>query len=377
MRICIFTTTLDKKDGGPSRSVPILAKGLSEIGVDVTLMACQSGDMNTHILDGSAVKFEIIHRDISKKELEDLFVNARFDLIHSQNLWDPLYHKVAKIARKNGIPYMMTPRGCLEPWSLGKKRLKKKIALALYQKADLQKASCILATSDMEAQNIRDLGITSPVAVIPNGIDVNEYACRRNYFKQVKEQICFISRIHEKKGIEFLINAWEHLSIKFPNWNVVVAGNGESIYLNKLKKNIKDKNLQDSFQIIPPVFGKDKYRLYCESSIFVLPSYSENFGMVIAEAMSCGLPVITTNGTPWQVLNKENLGWCIDLQLNLLIETLQEAMELGKDGLYKKGQACSDYINSTFQYQEVAKHNREAYYWLINGGKRPPFIKIN
>ena len=377
MRICIFTTTLDKKDGGPSRSVPILAKGLSEIGVDVTLMACQSEDMNTHILDGSAVNFEIIHRDISSNELEDLFVNARFDLIHSQNLWNPLYHKVAKIARKNGIPYMMTPRGCLEPWSLKQKRLKKKIALSLYQKADLQKASCILATSDMEAQNIRNLGISSPIAVIPNGIDITEYNCRRDCIEQVKEQICFISRIHEKKGIEFLINAWEALSTKFPNWNVVVAGNSESIYIEQLKKIIKDKNLQNSFQIIPPVFGKDKYKLYCESSILVLPSFSENFGMVVAEAMSCGLPVITTNGTPWQVLNKERLGWCIDLQLNLLIKTMQDAMELGKERLYNKGQACSDYIKSTFQYQEVAKHNRDVYNWLINGVEMPHFIKTS
>lgn len=379
MKICIFTTSIDKTGGGPSRSVPILAKGLSQVGLEVTLFTCSSPQMNTHLLDGSRVNLKVVSPDITNEELENEIVLGNYDLIHGQNLWAPLYCKMAKVARKHNIPYMMTPRGCLEPWAYqGQgfvKNLKKKLAMLLYQKNDLQKAACILATAQMEADNIRSLGVNAPIAIIPNGIDVSEYKCRSVEFKpSVKTQIVFLSRIHQKKGIEFLINAWEHLKTKYPEWNVVIAGNGDDSYINELRNLIISKGLQNCVEIIPPVFGEAKHKLYCESSLFVLPTYSENFGMVIAEAMSCGVPCITTNGTPWQELNVKQLGWCIDLSLKNLVATISEAIDLGQDALFDMGQRCSKHIQYTYQYTQVAAKNRAVYEWIVNNESRPDYI---
>lgn len=375
MKICIFTESIDKKDGGPSRSVPILARGLAEVGVDVTLMVVESDEMNTHLLDGTDAKIIKVSQNATQKDYCQLIKEGSFDLIHSQCIWLQPYHSVAVSARKLNIPLIITPRGTLEPWCLEQKKWKKKLAMFLYQKNDLQKASCILATAQMEADNIRALGIKPPIAIIPNGIDVSEYKCRSIEFKtSVKKQIVFLSRIHQKKGIEFLINAWEQLKTKYPEWNVVIAGNGDDSYIKELKEMIIHKGMQNCVEIIPPVFGEAKHKLYCESSLFVLPTYSENFGMVIAEAMSCGVPCITTNGTPWQELNEKQLGWCIDLSLNNLVATISEAIDLGQDALFDMGQRCSKHIQDTYQYTQVAAKNKTVYEWILCNGLKPDFV---
>ena len=374
-----MTNSIDMEDGGPSRSVPILAKGLSSIGVDTVLMSCFSSNMNKHLIEGTNVALKVIPTNITYNDLEDEILSGNYDLIHCQNLWDPIYNKIAKIARKYDIPYMMTPRGCLEPWAYqGQgfiKNIKKKLAMMLYQKRDLQKSVCILATANMEADNIRRLGIKTPIAIVPNGIDISEYKCRSVDFKaSVKKQLMFLSRIHQKKGIEFLINAWEQLHTKYPDWNIIIAGNGEESYIKQLKDMILLKKLQNCVQIIPPVFGESKRRLYYESSLFILPTYSENFGMVIAEAMSCGVPCITTNGTPWQELNDKNLGWCIELNQKNLISTISKAIDLGVDTLFDIGQSCSKHIYDTYQYTEVAAKNKAVYDWIVNGSSKPVFV---
>jgi glycosyltransferase involved in cell wall biosynthesis len=258
------------------------------------------------------------------------------------------------------------------------KRFKKQLAMLLYQKKDLQMANCILATSQMEAHNVRNLGIYSPVAVIPNGIDITEYKCRGEIEKySIKKQILFLSRIDPKKGIEYLIEAWKILKSQYRDWNVIIVGNGEESYILRLKTLISKYGLEECIRILPPAFGEDKYKLYCESSLFVLPTYSENFGMVIAEAMSCGVPVITTNGTPWHELNTKKLGWCIDLSLNNLIKSISEAIDLGQDRLFELGQLSSRHVYENYQYNEVANRMISVYKWVINGDSTQGDVDFN
>ena len=375
MKICIFTDTIDKKDGGPSRSVPILVKGISEAGCNVTLMTFKTDDMNTHVLDSSHVQIVVLDNKPSHDVIEQAIIEGNYDLVHAQGIWMPVYNDIAKICRKHAIPYVMTPRGALEPWCLEQKKWKKKLAMLLYQKKDLQKAAAILTTADMEAQHLRELGIKAPLAVIPNGIDVTEYQCRpTDFLPSVKKQIVFLSRIHQKKGIEILINVWERMRADFPDWNVVIAGNGEDTYIEQLKGVISSKGLSDVVEIIPPIFGEAKHKLYMESSLFVLPTYSENFGMVIAEALACGVPVVTTNGTPWQELNEEKIGWCVDLSEENIEKAIREALALPAEDLFAKGQKGSKHINDNYLYTSVAKKNIELYKWILEGGEMPEFM---
>ena len=390
MKILTFISSLSLNGGGPSRSVPMLVKGLAEEGVDITLMTVRSEDMNTHALDGTTAKLKILERGYTSLEIEKYLLEERFDLIQMQSIWDIPYHQLSKIARKLHIPYIITPRGMLEPWSLSQKRWKKKIALMLYQMKDLKRAACIFTTAEMEAKHVRDLGIKVPISVIPNGIETGGYSCRKT-IDGVKKQILFLSRIHVKKGIELLIDAYSHLHKNFPDWSLVIVGNGEADYIKSLENRVNTLELQDCIKILPPVFGDAKTKLYQESSLFCLPSYSENFGMVIAEAMSCGVPAITTNGTPWQLLNGEEstmgasldilgedrrTGWCIELSVQNIETVLREAMSMDFSSLYEMGQRGSKLVNENFNYRSVAKKTKRLYEWILNGGEIPEFVEI-
>lgn len=354
MKVLIFISSIDLNSGGPSRSVPMMVKGLAEIGVDVTLMTIRSKNMNLHALEGTSVKVHILERNYTVKEMENFVVSEGFDIIQNQSMWDLCYHQMAKIARKYDIPYISTPRGMLEPWSLSQKRWKKNLALALYQMKDLQRSACIYTTAEMEAQHVKELGVKAPCVVIPNGIETDGYPCRTS-IEGVEKQVLFLSRIHVKKGIELLIDAWKRLLNDFPDWKLVIVGNGEPAYVDSLRQRVSDASKEDCISIQEPVFGSDKVQLYQSSSLFVLPSFSENFGMVIAEAMSCGVPVITTKNCPWEVLNETKTGWCIDLSVDELEKSLREAMGMDERALYEKGQRCSRLIFERFNYRSVAE----------------------
>lgn len=360
MKVLTLITSIDLTYGGPSRSVPMLVKGLAEIGVDITLMTIRSENMNLHALDGTTAKVHILEQNYSVKEMEQFVIKGGFDIIQNQSMWDICYHQMAKIARKYGIPYISTPRGMLEPWSLSQKRWKKKIALALYQMRDLQLSACIHTTADSEAQHIKDLGVKSPCVVVPNGIETEGYPCRTS-MEGIKKQVLFLSRIHEKKGIELLIDAWKSLKNEFQEWSLVIVGNGEPSYIDILRERIANSGLNNCVTIKDPVYGNDKVSLYQSSSIFILPSFSENFGMVIAEAMSCGVPVITTKNCPWEFLNDTKTGWCIDLSVEELEQTMREAMSLDDSTLYEKGQQAAQLVRHRFDYKETAKKMSETY----------------
>lgn len=383
MKVLFFIISLSLKSGGPSRSVPLLAKGLAENGIDITLMTFRSNDMNTHAIEGTPVKLKILEKGTTQKKIETYITNESFDLIQLQSVWDWSYHQVARIASKHHIPYIITPRGMLEPWSLSQKKWKKKLALILYQMKDLNRSACIFATAEMEAQHIRELGVKVPISVIPNGIETGGYVCRTS-IDCVKKQVLFLSRIHVKKGIELLISAWQSLQKDFSDWKLLVVGNGEDEYINTLKQSIKDKGLGDCIKVLPPVFGEAKYQLYSESALFVLPSFSENFGMVIAEAMSCGVPAITTTNTPWDLLNggissmgaKANakIGWCIDLNIKNLEEALREAISMNSEALYEMGQRASKLVYDNFNYKNVALKTKKLYDWILTKENKPDFI---
>lgn len=394
MKVLTFITSISLKGGGPSRSVPMLVKGLAEAGVDITLMTFRSEDMNTHALEGTPAKLIVWEDRTTAREIEDFILSEKFDLIQLQSMWAKSYHVVALIARNHNIPYIITPRGMLEPWSLSQKKWKKKLALMFYQMKDLQKAACIFTTAEMEAKHVRELGVRTPMSVIPNGIETDGYACRTS-LEGVKKQILFLSRVHVKKGIEILIDAFGKLRAEggeFNEWSVVIVGNGEEDYIENLKHKVNELGLENYIKILPPVFGVDKTKLYQESSLFCLPSYSENFGMVIAEAMSCGVPAITTNGTPWQLLNGDcctmgasldmlgddkRTGWCIDLSVENLERTLREAMEMPPASLFEMGQRGSKMIHENFNYRSVARKTKELYEWILNGGNQPEFVIKN
>ena len=380
-KIQYFISGIDLSSGGPSRSLPSLCLGMKAVGVDCEVHAHWSPNPNDEKLRDAGVPVFLakkprgIQSVFSKHLLEN--VDLSNSIVHIQNIWDPSLHWVANACQSKNVSYLVSPRGMLEPWSLDYKKWKKKLALALYQMSDLQKASCIHATAVSEMEHIRNLGIKCPIAVIPNGIKVQDYE-EKDYTapKQGKKRMLFLSRIHPVKGIDLLLTAWSLLPKELTDkWELVIAGEGGGDYtLDNLNAMIERQFSSLGVIVVGPQYGADKVRMYQSADVFVLPTHSENFGMVIAEAMCCGVPVITTTGTPWTELRDKNLGWYIDLSVENLKTALLDAMSQSEETLHEMGKRSRQHILQEYSIEAVAGKYKQLYQWLLREGERPEFV---
>ena len=210
MRLLHVITGLARSSGGPSRSVQGLVAGLNATGIKTWLMALVKGeepwvDGVTHFING--------------EPFEEVVERIRPDIVHFHCIWSPALHRCAVICRRKGIPYVIAPRGMLEPWSLKQKWLKKRIARWLYQDRDLKCAAALHATAESEAEQFRRLGFKNPIIVSPNGVNVPKLVASGQWLVASgdeavadttrKRRVLFVSRMHPKKGVMELVEAWK------------------------------------------------------------------------------------------------------------------------------------------------------------------------
>ena len=374
MKILHIISSIDISSGGPSKSVCDLAIYQALKGQDVTLLTKPSANPYLMGISHTNLRLIFVTADTFKRTLTDLVNKVEFDLFHGHGLWQLPVHQMTSVARKKNRPYIISPRGMLEPWSLEQSKLKKKLALWLYQYNDIANANCVHATGKMEAENIRKLGFSNPIAVIPNGIDLLEFPLH-NKTDANSKTILFLSRIHKKKGIELLIEAWHHIEKSLrKEWAIKIAGNGNEEYIKELKNLIINKSFDNEIEIVGPKFGKEKIQSYHQTDLFVLPTYSENFGIVVAEALACGIPVITTKGAPWEELNTYNAGWWIDIGVEPLAKALTDAMQLYDNERKQMGMNGRKLVEEKYSIESVAHKMIQLYEWILYKKEKPEFI---
>lgn len=373
--------SIDVSTGGPARSVTQLITAMSQIDTGSTF-TLHTGSTAHPVMD----HFEVPNASVqvydfgvlgSFKNFSNGLKNTRPQLLHGHGLWQWPVHQMAGLARRYHIPYIISPRGMLEPWSLTQSPVKKQLALRMYQSKDLRNAAVLHATSLMEAQQFRRLEFKNPIAVIPNGVDLDAFPLKKSVPANTPKTLLFLSRLHPKKGIELLIEAWSELESDIKaNWQVSIVGNGPEGYIRTLETLITDKTLNNQITIYPPKYGTDKVMAYQNASLFVLPTYSENFGIVVAEALACGTPVITTNGTPWQQLPKEGCGWCIPTGKEALILALKEALIVPENTLANMGIKGSRWVASKYHMRSVATKMLQVYEWILGEVPIPDVLYV-
>jgi glycosyltransferase involved in cell wall biosynthesis len=375
MKICHTISSIDKNSGGTSTYLKLLTDSLlinyniyQEIVVNNSESPLQLNNKITvnFIENGKGGFF--------KKN--NVIENIDCDVLHANGLWQSISHNTIKFALKNNIPYIVSPHGMLEPWSLKQGKFKKLIALKLFQYRDIKNAACIHATAPMEVQNIRSLGFKNPIAMIPNGVNILEFPVKLPLKTNKPKKILFLSRIHVKKGIENLIEAWKLINLEVKkDWKIEIVGNGDENYIKSLKEKIVLENLTGEIEIKKPVFGEDKIKLFREASLFVLPTFSENFGIVIAEALASYTPVITTKGTPWKDLNAYKAGWWIDIGVAPLKLALENALNSKEQSLFDMGVNGRRLVEDKYSMDSVGKQMIELYEWILKkNGNKPKFI---
>ena len=230
----------------------------------------------------------------------------------------------------------------------------------------------------MERDSIRLLGSKVPVAVIPNDIDLDIFPKEVVHHYGKKKVVLFLSRINPIKGTEYLIDAWAQLPEQLRiDWELHIAGNSvPKKYIHTLKTKVTDMKLQDSIKFVGPITGEAKMRKYQDSNLFILPTLNENFGNVVAEAMMCECPVITTNNAPWRYLIEDKCGWWIDLSVKNLIKVMKESMSLTDIERLELGKKSRQCIINRFSSQCVAKKTFQLYEWILGNCKMPEFVEI-
>jgi len=270
----------------------------------------------------------------------------------------------------------------LEPWSLAQKKWRKRLAMIVMFRRILNRASSLHATAVSEARQYRRIGLTAPIAVIPNGVDLSPYGQppKRDWLDQQWPQLAgkpyalFLSRIHHKKGLHLLVPAWARLCKKYPDWHLVIAGAGDATYEAQLRQMLVEAAIADRVTFVGAVYDDAKVQLLINSGLFVLPTFSENFGVVIAEAMAAGVPVITTHGTPWREIEELGCGLWIELDESRLYESLDRIMSMSPELRREMGLRGRKLVQDKYSIQSTAARTVEMYDWIAGGKPMPPFI---
>jgi glycosyltransferase involved in cell wall biosynthesis len=294
--------------GGPIRSVHGLAAGLARRGHDVhvyTTSVDGSDDLKVRLgepvdLDGVAVHYfrvpalrRLYWSPTLGRQLQQAV--AGFDVVHLHSVFLWPTWAAARAASRAGVPYITAPRGMLVREMIQRKsRWVKKAWITLIERATLARAAGVHVTAEIEAEELRAFGWRLPeVTWIPNGVDwpVQHPPRSAGPFAGLPGHYAlFLSRISWKKGLDRLITAWQRV----PDTPLVIAGNDDEEYRPKLEALARSLGVADRVYFVGPVSDADKWALYAEAAIFVLPSYSENFGNVVAEAMAMGCPVVVS-----------------------------------------------------------------------------------
>ena len=302
------------------------------------------------------------------------------DLVHIHGLWQLHHAQVARYAFRHRVPIVVSTHGMLEPWALQRSRWIKRIARVSYQDRILARARCLHTTAPEEAVNLRRLGLSRPIAVIPLGVEVPSPSrlrrdeARFSGLPAGARVALFLSRLHPKKGLDLLLHAWSKARPRSPEWVLAVAGYDAGEYRRELVRLAVELGVEHSVVFTGPVRGEEKESLLGAAELFVLPSRSENFGLVVPEALARGLPVITTTGTPWSGIAERGCGWWVEVGVEPLARALEEAMRKSREELRQMGRRGVDFVRTNFSPETSAQSMLDTYRWVLGKIQRPAFV---
>lgn len=298
-------------------------------------------------------------------------------IVHNHGVWTPVNHWTSRLAEQFRCPLVTQPHGMLEPWATNHKRWKKRLAMSLYQIRDLESARALVVTAESEYSNLRQMGLKQPIAVIPNGVNLPEDMASKHTLSEGREiprTVLFLSRIQEVKGLPNLVEAWARL--RPVGWRLKIAGPDEAGHLGKVLALVGQLRVEESVDYVGEVDDKAKSSLYRQADLFVLPTFSENFGVVVAEALAHGLPVITTKGAPWEDLVTYGCGWWIDIGVGPLVDALRVATALTDRERRAMGQRGRIYVRR-YNWTDIAKDMAALYRWVLCEGGRPSCVRLD
>lgn len=383
---------LDNSYGGPAKSIPYLMEYLKDLGHSQEAISLRFNDNESNEV---VQKFGLnsttfpawfsnstAYSPFLKRHLINRILESEYQIIHYHNLWNYIPLVANQVANKLSVPIVVSPRGNLYPWNLKKSYLKKKLYMDIFQRGYFDAADCIHVTSKDELQAVKDLGFRAPVALIPNGVDLKEFEnleskkvhCSNLGLDHNCKYILYMGRIEEKKGLYFLFEAFVDFVKTNTEWQIIVAGPiYDRDYYHKCKNFIENSGYGTSIKWVGMVSGSQRIDAYGSADLFVLPTHSENFGIVVAEALAAGLPVITTDGTPWIEIRNEFAGYIVSLSRQSIFLAMENFNRLNNRDKDKMISSAKN-IAKRYSWKKPAEDMQMLYQWLLGEIEKPNFV---
>jgi glycosyltransferase involved in cell wall biosynthesis len=346
--------------GGPPRSVLGLCHGLQHAGAQVSVVTTTAngdGELPEAVtsraeFEGIAVRYlprQFPKRNFRAARLEEALDRSldRCDVVHIHGCWNFFGWTAARWCRRRGVAYGLSPRGMLHPWSFAHGRVAKWFAYRLLESRVLEGARFVHATSREEAEVVARLGAPGSIVTIPNGVERADppaaesvHAFRKRYGFTLRDfVVLYLGRLHPKKGVDTLLDAFRQVADRSSSARLLVAGAGDPEYVRQLRGSARD--LVRSGRAIFAGFldGSDRRLAFAAADAFALTSHSENFGLSVAEAMAAARPVIVSRGCPWPQIAEWRAGiWVqntradVAAALDALVSDPSAARQLGENG---------------------------------------------
>jgi glycosyltransferase involved in cell wall biosynthesis len=376
MKVAVILADVGTSAGGLYYSVRALSAGIavnSEVDVKVFASGCASEAVMKHWCPLVPETFPVRGpRSYSYAPgLLEALIAFKPDVIHLHGIWQYTSHVARKAAVACGSQLVLSPRGMMDAWAMRNSKWKKKLMFILQEKQVLNRVDCFHALNQSEADSIRGLGHTQHIKIIPNGTDLPD----RNDIgllggENEDKKIVFIGRIHPKKGIAELLNAWKLLRDRSPNlssdWKLVIAGWDDGGHLEGYQKKAIQLGLADSIEWPGKVYGHDKERLLHETSAFILPSFSEGLPMAVVEAMAYGLPVIMTEACNIPEAFAAGAALRIEPNPESICEGLAQFIGMPSSEASGIGEKARNLVESKFTWEQQVNRMQGVYQNLLD-----------
>ncbi|MBD2521539.1 glycosyltransferase [Nostoc sp. FACHB-133] len=388
MRILHIIPSIASVRGGPSQAVIEVVKALRNENIEAEIVT--TNDNGNDLLDvplGRRIEYNQVPVNFFKRfspkvgsirefafsrELTIwLWQNiSKYDLLHVHAIFSYPSTVAMAIARFQGVPYIVRPLGQLCEWSLQQSSRKKQIYLQLIEKANLNYSKSIHFTSKQEQQEASQLNLSSPSFILPHGVDIpninpNARQHLRQYLNLPDDEpiILFLSRLHHKKGLEYLIPALGKLSDY--RFTFVLAGSGSQEYESEIKSLLVSNGIKNRTHITGFVKGEIKDLIMQGSDLFALTSYSENFGVAALEALAVGLPVLLTPGIALaDLVAQQHLGYVTELQVTAIAAAIQQVLDCPEEA-QKRGDRARKFVLENYTWDCIASRLISVYTEII------------
>lgn len=367
--------TLDVNAGGPAMSTYLTLKGLQDKGIDVSIAMFPLSKGGR--LRGKDIPITFVKNPIERKFCFSHTLKSELsgidgvDVYHAQGVWQWPTYALIDCANKKKKPYLITPRGYLYPQDIAKSStFFKKLSLRIRLLKDLNAAACVHVTCEDEMIHCRNLGVTSPIAIIPNPVEIKEYPYKK---EDNVRRIGYLGRISRRKNIEGLINAFHELGDEAKNAELLIIGGGDETYERYLRQ-LTERFALSNVRFVGFLSGEEKDKALASCSVLAMPSEFENLGNVVLEGLVRGIPCIATKGSPWSELQTHHCGWWVPYTQEDITYAVRNALNETDDKLQLLGFNGRKLMEERYSVEVIANQMAALYNWIFGEGNKPEFV---